>query len=139
MSVQSIVIPGKTNPVRIAQNIDGSRFFTWGEALHELTRVPENWKVTSQIIKAAQALEFYRNFFDVPFVVQSWYRTPEINAAVGGVPDSRHLFGDGVDWHPAGGDIEWQFDYLDMTWPGGLGFYGDWFHIDLGNYARWRG
>ena len=139
MSIQSIVIPGKTNPVRIAQNIDGSRFFTWGEALHELTRVPENWKVTSQIIKVANALDVVRSHFNAPIVVQSWYRTPEINAAVGGVPDSRHLMGDAVEWHPVGVDFEDVVRYLHLEWEGGLGIYSNWFHTDLGNYARWNG
>jgi len=139
MSIKTLRIPGKTNPVGIAQNVDGSRFFTWGEALHELTRVPENWRVTSQIIKAATALDVVRSHFGAPIVVQSWYRTPEVNAAVGGVPDSRHLFGDAIDWHMTGVDVESVYDYLNTYWEGGMGFYGDWFHTDLGSFARWSG
>lgn len=137
MSVKELRIPGKTNPVGIAQNIDGSKYFTWGEALHELSRTPADFRVTQRIIQLAQRLDIVREAIGQPIIVQSWYRTPAINRAVGGVDGSRHTFGDAVDWHPQGGSIRAVREYLEREWKGGLGFYGDWFHTDLGRFARW--
>src|SRR6266446_10137368 len=42
----------------------------------------------------------------VPFTVTSWWRTTEHNAAVGGLPNSRHLTGDAID-------VVWQ-DETDL-------------------------
>lgn len=137
MSVKVLQIPGKTNPVGIAQKIDGCQYFTWGEALHELTRTPANYQVTVNIIAMAKALDVVRIKTGAAIVVQSWYRDPETNRRVGGVDNSEHLLGNAVDWHPVGVPIERVREYLIRNWKGGLGDYWDWFHTDLGTYARW--
>lgn len=139
MAIASLVIPGKSQPVTHNQLIDRCKHFTWGEALHNLERVPPTSTVTANIIALANALEPIRERLGEPMIVQSWYRDPASNAAAGGVWNSNHLEGLACDWHALTlpmGDVR---GWLDAEWQGGLGFYGDWIHLDIGVYARWIG
>lgn len=51
-----------------------------------------------------------RDAWDKPLAINSGYRCPEVNKAVGGVPTSQHVFGEAADVCPFGrnghGDIE---------------------------------
>jgi uncharacterized protein YcbK (DUF882 family) len=132
-----LLIPGKKDPVKANQLIDRSLYFTWGEALHNLERVPTSYEVTANIIKLASELDVVRAKIGTPIIVQSWYRDPESNRRAGGVPNSEHLYGMACDWHPLNGRYESVKSYLDAKWKGGLGCYGDWFHTDIGPYGRW--
>jgi hypothetical protein len=44
-----------------------------------------------------EKLDRARGYARVPFIITSGYRPPDINAAVGGVEDSEHETGEGVD------------------------------------------
>lgn len=44
-----------------------------------------------------QVLEPLREHFGIPIMVSSGYRCPELNQAVGGVPNSQHLTGEAAD------------------------------------------
>ncbi len=136
---QGIQIPGKQNPVKQNQLIDRSKYFTWGEALHNLERVPTDYTVTANIIKLAAAMDVVREEIGQPMIVQSWYCDPDSNRRAGGVSNSEHLFGTACDFHPLGGDFNSIYNLLNAKWKGGLGNYGDWFHIDIGPYGRWFG
>ena len=48
-------------------------------------------------------LQPIRDLYDRPVVVTSGFRCPELNEAVGGVPDSLHVTGEGADFYVAGG------------------------------------
>lgn len=48
-------------------------------------------------LKLVQMLELAREYAQVPFIINSGFRTPKHNAEVGGVPDSAHLKGLAVD------------------------------------------
>lgn len=50
----------------------------------------------------AQQMEAVRALFDRPIEITSGYRNPEVNAAVGGVPDSDHALGHAADFHVDG-------------------------------------
>jgi uncharacterized protein YcbK (DUF882 family) len=139
MSLTELLIPGKKNPVKLRQLIDGCSHFYWYEALHNFERVPSDYTVTANIIKLAKTLEPVRDFAGCPIVIQSWYRDPVSNRLAGGVSNSNHLYGEACDWHPLDNRIERMHEYLDSQWKGGLGFYGDWFHTDIGSFARWYG
>jgi zinc D-Ala-D-Ala carboxypeptidase len=68
----------------------------------------------------AEAMETVRALFDVPIHVTSAYRSPAVNAAVGGVPGGDHPLGFACDFHVAGrsdfvvaqrirdSDLEWD-------------------------------
>lgn len=44
-----------------------------------------------------QVLEPLREHFGIPVVISSGYRCPQLNKAVGGVPNSQHLKGEAAD------------------------------------------
>lgn len=48
--------------------------------------------------KTAKMMERIRALLGVPLTVSSWYRSPALNQAVGGVPNSQHIKGEAVDF-----------------------------------------
>ena len=62
-----------------------------------------NTPITVEHVKAIQNtatnMEIVRAILNrLPITVNSWYRGPEVNKAVGGVPDSEHTTGQAVDF-----------------------------------------
>ena len=56
------------------------------------------------IVETAKKMEIVREILGSnPIRVNSWYRSPEVNRAVGGVPNSEHALGRAVDF------TCWQF------------------------------
>lgn len=119
--------------------------FCWGEALHfdasGKYRPPANANVVYGILRVAKVMEdIRRRFGNVPIQINSWYRDPATNRAVGGASRSRHLTGDAVDFvvpnvHPY--DV---YARLDGWWgnQGGLASSTVFTHIDMRGYrARW--
>lgn len=82
-----------------------SRHFKWKETVEttkkSLQDIP-NASQKSMITYAAQRLDQFRDFVGAPFQVLSWYRGKLLNTAVGGVPDSAHLYGLAIDIKVAG-------------------------------------
>lgn len=50
------------------------------------------------ILEVASYMEDVRKLLQRPIVVSSWFRSPALNKAVGGVPTSAHLRGMAVDF-----------------------------------------
>ena len=82
--------------------------FTLEEFTHSSTAVAlgiEN-KPTAvhleHIKNVATRMEVVRALFDRPIDITSGYRNPEVNAAVGGVPNSAHALGHAADFHVIG-------------------------------------
>ena len=95
--------------------------FTWGEALHVSSsgsyRRPANSGVVYGILKVNDVLEEIRHMYgDRPMQINSWYRDPATNAAVGGASQSRHLSGDAVDFVFAGISPFDVYARLDSWW-----------------------
>ncbi|NJL48628.1 MAG: peptidase M15 family protein [Leptolyngbyaceae cyanobacterium SM2_5_2] len=91
--------------------------FTWGEATHNGTRIPEHKNVVYGIVRVAQALEDIRQLYGSRAItINSWYRPKAINAAVGGASLSRHLQGDAVDFTIAGIHPYDVYKRLDGWW-----------------------
>lgn len=115
--------------------------FTWGEATHDGTRLPENQNIVYGMVKVAQALEDIRHLYGGRSIsINSWYRPRSINAAVGGASMSRHLQGDAVDFNVAGIHTFDVYKRLDGWWgnKGGLASSSVFTHIDTrGCRARW--
>lgn len=57
----------------------------------------ENLKRTAECMEAVRSL-----LSDVPVIVTSAYRSPRVNEAVGGVPNSDHMLGHAVDFTAPG-------------------------------------
>ncbi|WP_228041013.1 D-Ala-D-Ala carboxypeptidase family metallohydrolase [Nodosilinea sp. LEGE 07088] len=119
--------------------------FTWGEALHVNNatgsyRRPANANVIYGILRIATAMEDIRKRYGVPIKVNSWYRDPATNNAVGGASQSRHLLGDALDFVVPGRHPFDVYADLDSWWGnrGGLASANSFTHIDARGYrARW--
>jgi uncharacterized protein YcbK (DUF882 family) len=120
--------------------------FTWGEALHVNRatgryRRPANLRVVHGILRVADAMEDVRKMYgDKPIKINSWYRDPATNAAVGGASMSRHLVGDAVDFVVPGVRCSDVYARLNGWWGnrGGLASSSVFTHIDVRGYrARW--
>lgn len=83
-------------------------------------------------------LQRVRDYFGKSVIVNSGFRTIEHNAAIGGVDDSRHLWGGAGDIVvPGVSRIEVQSHVETMGW-GGIGFYYTFTHLDVqGRDRRW--
>jgi len=76
----------------------------------------------SNILKIARELDKVREEWANAIGVTSWFRPPAINAMVGGVSNSQHIYGAAVDIYTMDGrDFEFE-DFLDRNWGGGLGY-----------------
>lgn len=87
-------------------------------------------------------LNAIRSRYGKPIVVTSGYRSPEHNAAVGGVKNSYHTLGLAADIRPLNenrSDLpELQAICDEMNSRGGVGFYDTFVHVDVrGEHARW--
>lgn len=87
-----------------------------------------------------ELLNYLRTRWGRPIVVNSAYRSPEHNKAVGGVSNSFHVKGLAADIRPLKGESMTMFRELcDACNPfGGVGFYDTFVHVDCrGTRARW--
>jgi uncharacterized protein YcbK (DUF882 family) len=93
------------------------------------------------IIRIARVMEEVRaRLGDRPIRVNSWYRDPASNRAVGGARFSRHMSGDAIDFVVIGIHSYTVYDRLNRWWGsrGGLASSSIFTHIDArGYYARW--
>lgn len=93
--------------------------------------------VRSELI---ELLNHIRKEFKQPILVTSGYRSPERNAAVGGVKNSTHIQGIAADIRPKDlADLpELQSICLRFNPEGGVGLYDTFVHVDVrGQCARW--
>lgn len=128
--------------VSATQLVPGSRYFTWSELTKGLTRVPESSSVVRNLINLAQYLDRVRQQLgDRPITITSAYRPSAVNRAVGGVSNSRHVFGDAADIVVTDLQPHEVFQQLN-NWHSSRGGLGDsvaFTHIDLRGYrARWN-
>jgi putative chitinase len=117
-----------------------SKYFTVGEVCQwDTRRIPTETNIKFNILKLAQQLDNIRESWGSGIGVTSWYRPPAVNAAVGGVPNSRHILGNAVDIYPINGSIGRFQEWLDGRWYGNLGYGAKkgFVHIDMGNNKGW--
>ena len=62
-----------------------------------LDNIPDDMNVLSNICRLAAFLQTIRNELHLPIIVNSAYRSPEVNAKVGGVSSSYHVKGLAAD------------------------------------------
>ena len=139
-----VSIPGISRPVGIHEPIYFEPVpcnFTWSEFTKGGSRIPVNAKVTQRIVKLAKYMDGVRSFLgDRSIHITSGYRDPYSNRRVGGARDSRHMYGDAVDFWVEGLDLVDVFYKLKKYHPrGGLAVGSGFVHIDLrpGAAARW--
>ena len=82
-----------------------SEHFTWSEMQRSDTArrmgidntVPEGPARQAVILLVTRVLQPLRKAWGGPLVINSGYRSPELNEAVGGVPGSQHVRGEAAD------------------------------------------
>jgi hypothetical protein len=135
--------PDKWTPynLQLSASIIPNGSFTWAEATKGGTRMPPNQSTVDAMINIATLAQKVRDRIQKPLIITSWYRPAQINRAVGGAKNSRHLIGDAIDFvceNLSGNQLYWA---LDPWFPGGLGRYRNYpnlCHIDARGYrARW--
>ena len=87
-------------------------------------------------------LNAIRSRYGRPIVINSGYRSPEHNKAVGGVDNSQHVLGTAADIRPLSENMadlpELQAICDELNAHGGVGFYDTFVHVDVrGERARW--
>ena len=106
------------------------------------SKMPED--VLCNIKDLADSLQVLRDFLGEPIRINSAYRSPEHNKAIGGVKSSQHILGKAADIKVK--DIETKDLYLIIDSlivdgkmkEGGLGLYDTFVHYDIrGSKARW--
>lgn len=74
--------------------------FTTAEFERTRTGLPNSipMQLMASVAKGCTAiLQPLRNYLGVPVTISSGYRSPQVNAAVGGVRSSQHMFGQAAD------------------------------------------
>jgi uncharacterized protein YcbK (DUF882 family) len=120
-------------------NDDITLHFQWSEFIRPEDPLPPDF-VLKNLRKLAEQLEIFRERWgNEPIIIHSGYRSYQHNLSVGGRKHSFHLLGMAADFtHASLSPLEVQ-QYLS-SWPGGLGSYTTFTHIDLRPYkARWKG
>ena len=95
--------------------------------------------VLAELAHTAIGMEGVRAILGVPITISSGYRSPQVNRAVGGVPNSQHTLGEAVDFiAPSFGT---PLQIVRKIKSSGLHFdqliqEGDWVHISFGPQMR---
>jgi hypothetical protein len=133
-------LPGNSSTFYTDQPIFPGSSFTWGEATKDATRIPETVEIVDNIVALARQLQRARNQIGRPFIINSWYRPPAVNNAVGGARRSQHLFGKAADIQVPGYSGRRVANAIMLWWPGGIGIYSnlpDLIHLDIGPKRTW--
>jgi putative chitinase len=118
-----------------------SEFFTVGEVSQwDEKRIVYPSDIKENVKELARELDEVRKAFGKPIQVTSWYRPPEVNAAVGGAINSQHITGKAADITAA--DLEELHQLLEnKLWTNrALGWYSRqrFIHLDLRQgFIRW--
>lgn len=131
-----------------------SDHFTWEEATVTHQRDPATGLVlpnqpdpeaSAQLVHTFQEMERVRALLDKPIRVQSAYRSPEVNRAVGGAEKSQHTLGEAVDFVVPGLTIREVFQRIrqsSIQYDQLIEEAGSWVHISFvhgGRAARRQG
>lgn len=100
----------------------------------------------AKLVRVAEMLEVIRAHFGRPIAVHSGYRSPRVNAAIGGSKTSQHMRAEAADFHVDGVPLVEVFDWIrlhsGMKWSqmileGASPAHPTWIHIGLPDY--WKG
>ena len=101
-----------------------------------LDNIPNDMNVLSNICRLAAFLQTIRNELHLPIIVNSAYRSPEVNAKVGGVSSSYHVKGLAADIRCSDMDKLLTILHSHLMEIDQLGIYYNsttqlWFHVGL--------
>ncbi len=130
---------------KTAKNKKISEHFTMFEIINSDTAISKKIdnRPTTQVVTNATALiknvlEKVRIHFNSPVIVNSIYRSPDLNKAVGGAvdkngkPKSQHCFGQAADITVKGHSVQEVFDYIKHNLIfDQIIFEGTWVHVSF--------
>ena len=101
-----------------------------------LDNIPNDMNILSNICRLARFLQTIRNELHLPIIVNSAYRSPEVNAKVGGVSSSYHVKGLAADVKCADMDKLLTILHSHLMEIDQLGIYYNstsqlWFHVGI--------
>jgi len=100
-----------------------SKYFTVGEvSRYDHRRIVTNSTHRQNVLSLAAELDKIREEWGTAIGVTSWYRPEPINSAVGGVSNSTHISGRGVDVYTTDGRDAAFEAFLDKHWGGAVGY-----------------
>ena len=124
---------------RLTNNFDLKEFACNDSAK---TDVPAKYVCNAQ--KVAKNLQVLRDYLKKPIYINSAYRTPAYNKAIGGATSSQHLTASAADIRVQGMSSKQVYDSiltlisLGKMHNGGVGLYRTFVHYDVRNLpARW--
>ena len=142
-NLTSLNLPGYSSTFYLENPIYEGSHFTWKEATRNGQRMPSEKRQVDNIIAVARKLDLIREFIgNRPMIITSWLRPEHINRQVGGVKNSRHITGDGVDFTvPAANlsDIQERLKSFCQSHNMGLGLGArrGFIHVDLNGFRVW--
>ena len=106
-----------------------------------LNNTPNDMNILSNICRLAAFLQTIRNELHLPIIVNSAYRSPEVNAKVGGVSSSYHVKGLAADIRCSDMDKLLTILHSHLMDIDQLGIYysntkQEWFHVGLPEEGR---
>ncbi|MGM0409171.1 MAG: YcbK family protein [Bacillota bacterium] len=116
------------NDIKISQNFKLSEFES---------RDTKEVKITKELIDRLEILRY--KLGSQPLIINSGYRTPEHNKAVGGAPESKHMEGIAADVKKVKDyTIDEMAEIAEEIGFTGIGKYNTFIHVDCRPYnARW--
>ena len=101
-----------------------------------IKNVPNDMNILSNICRLAAFLQTIRNDLNLPIIVNSAYRSPEVNAKVGGVSSSYHVKGLAADIRCSDMDKLLTILHSHLMEIDQLGIYYNsttqlWFHVGI--------
>ena len=101
-----------------------------------LVNIPNDMNVLSNLCRLAAFLQTIRNELHLPIIVNSAYRSPEVNAKAGGVSSSYHVKGLAADIKCADMDKLLTILHSHLMEIDQLGIYysntkQEWYHVGL--------
>lgn len=117
--------------------------FGWNEAVFTTQRDPRTGLLFdntpgpeegARLVHTFKRMEDVRTYFGRPIIVHSAYRSPAVNAAVGGSATSQHMRGEAVDFHVLNIDVPNVFQALrtsSIPYDQLIEEAGTWVHISF--------
>lgn len=101
-----------------------------------IDNIPDNMNVIHNLVRLSEFLQIIRNELHLPIIVNSGYRSKEVNEAVGGVLSSYHVKGLAADIKCADMDKLLTILHSHLMDIDQLGIYYNkntqlWFHVGL--------
>ena len=103
-----------------------------------INNVPDNKQLSNMELLAEKVFEPLRKWVDGPIKINSFFRSPELNKAIGGSGKSQHCHGQAIDIDDTYGKVansemyhyvKSNLDFDQMIWEFGDDDNPDWVHI----------